>query len=627
MAEGYGMVGSGGGYSGWPEAVMRVVLLLAGLLGMVVLAGCGSEAPGDTATPTATVAPSPTLAPTATSMFNTPTPTVAVAAAPERGATATPGAGATPAPTPAVTAVPLPTAAGGPAGGTVPADGAAVAGGVLRLLGGDPPTLDPHQSGDASSSRYVLEVFGGLFTILPSLEVAPDLAESWDLDPDGAGYTFRLNPAAAFHDGRKVTAEDVRWSLERAADPVTESPTVDTILGDIVGALAKLRGAADVISGVSVVDDATLRVEIDAPKAYFLSKLTYPAAFVVDRANVESGRDWVQAPNGTGPFRLAEYDPGVFMRLERFEGYHLGAAMLEAVEFNLAGGDGLLMYENDEIHFGAVGLGLLESLRDPSNALHDEFRQGPPEFDVSYIGMNSNEPPFDDVNVRLALNYAIDRETIARVLLEGSVVPAKGILPPGFPGYNPGLTGYEYNPERARQLLAESKYGSDTANYPLITMTLPGDFGSSVTPSMEVILATWEAQLGIRMDVLQTEWATYLADLREGRFQIFGGLGWIADYMDPENFLDVLFHSGSYNNHTNYNDPELDALLERARVEADPEARLALYREAERMILAGAAWAPLWHSAGDNYLVKPYVKGLNLSPLIIPRFRFVYFVE
>lgn len=606
---------------------MRAVLLLAGLLlAMLAAGGCGSETPGATPTPTATVAPSPTSAPTATSMFNTPTPTAAA------GAESAPAATAVPMPTAAVTSVPMPTGAAPTPGRTVPpagagVDGTAAAGGVLRLLGGDPPTLDPHQSGDGTSARYVLEVFGGLLTIEPSLAAAPDLAESWDLDPDGAGYTFRLNPAAAFHDGRQVTAADVQWSLERAADPATQSPTADTILGDIVGVLDKLRGAADSVPGVSVIDDATLRVEIDAPKAYFLSKLTYPAAFVVDRANAASGRGWATSPNGTGPFRLAEYEPGVFMRLERFDGYHLGAALLDAVEFNLAGGDGLLMYENDEIHFGAVGIGLLESLRDPSNALHDEFHQGPPEFDVSYIGMNSNEPPFDDVNVRLALNYAIDRETIAGVLLEDSVAPAKGILPPGFPGYNPGLTGYEYNPERARQLLAASKYGSDTAGYPLITMTLPGAFGSAVAPSIEVILATWEAQLGLRMDVLQTEWATYLQDLRAGRFQIFGGLSWIADYMDPENFLDTLFHSESANNHTNYSDPELDALLERARVEADTTARLSLYREAERMILDGAPWAPLWHSGGDNYLIKPYIKGLNLSPLIIPRYRFIYFAE
>ncbi len=584
---------------------MRFVLLLAALLLTAALAACGSDEPTASALP---IAPPPTAtsAPTAT-----PAPTVTQA----------------PAATPVPTAEPEPTEA--QHGGNVPQElkGIPIEGGVLKLLGSDPPTLDPHQTGDSTSARYILEVFGGLLTIDPELAIVPDLAESWEISPDGRTYTFRLNPSATFHDGRKVTAADFKWSLERASDPATESPAVDTFLGDIVGTMDKLNGESTSIYGVSAVDEETLRLEIDAPKAYFLSKMTYPTTFVVDQANVESGRDWVKSPNGTGPFMLADYEPGVLMRLERFDGYHLGPAKLDAVEFNLAGGDGLLMYENDELHFGGVGVAALEMFHDPTNPLHDQLHQGPPEFDTVYIGMNANEPPFDDPKVRLALNYAIDRETLAEVLLEDAAVPANGILPPGFPGYNPSLEGYEFDPDKARQLLAESKYGSDTANYPLITITLPGSFGSQVGPLTQAILVGWEEQLGITMDILQTEWATYLQDLRDRRFQIFGGLGWIADYADPENFLDVLFHSESSNNHTHYSDPELDTLLERARVEQDQEARFAMYRDAEQMILDGAPWVPIYHSAGDHYLIKPYVKGLPISSLVIPRLRYVYFIE
>ena len=458
---------------------MRIALLLASLLLAVVLAACGSESSTDS-TPLPTEVSAPTTLP-----MDTPAPTPLLADTPASTAASAP------------TAVPEPTAEPEPDeeqhGGNVPPaetvlSGNPVEGGVLKLLGIDPPTLDPHLTGDVRSSRYVLEVFGGLLTIDPSLAIVPDLAQDWTIDSDGMGYTFRLNPDAAFHDGRNVTATDVQWSMERAADPATEAVAVDTFLGDIVGVAEKLNGEADAVSGISVIDEETLRLEIDAPKAYFLSKLTYPSGFVVDRANVETGLDWIRSPNGTGPFILAEYEPGVLMRLERFDGYHLGPAKIDAVEFNLAGGNGMLMYENDEIHAGSIGVAGLEALHDPNNPLHDQFHRGPPEFDVAYIGMNANEPPFDDPNVRLALNYAIDRETLAEVLLEDSSVPAKGILPPGFPGYNPNLTGYEYNPDKARQLLAESKYGSDTASYPPITITLPGSFGSSVSPTTEAIL-------------------------------------------------------------------------------------------------------------------------------------------
>ena len=585
---------------------MRLVLFLAALLLTGVLVACGSDEPTATTPP---LAPAPTA-----------TPVPIATAAP----TATPMPTAEPEPKPEPTQAER---GGDAATAETELKGTPVEGGVLKLLGSDPPTLDPHQTGDSTSARYILEVFGGLLTIDPDLAVAPDLAESWEISPDGRTYTFRLNPSATFHDGRKVTAADFQWSMERAADPATESPAVDTFLGDIVGTMDKLNGESDSIYGVSAVDEETLRLEIDAPKAYFLSKMTYPTTFVVDQSNVETGREWVKSPNGTGPFMLADYEPGVLMRLERFDGYHLGPAKLDAVEFNLAGGDGLLMYENDELHFGGVGASALEMFRDPTNPLHDQLHKGPPEFDTVYIGMNANEPPFDDPKVRLALNYAIDRETLAEVLLEDAAVPARGILPPGFPGYNPNIESYEFDPDKARQLLAESRYGSDTANYPPITMTMPGSFGSPVSPLIQAIQVGWEEQLGITMDILQTEWATYLQDLRDRRFQIFGGLGWIADYADPENFLDVLFHSDSSNNHTHYSDPELDALLERARVEQDQGVRFAMYREAEQMIIDGAPWVPIYHSAGDHYLIKPYVKGLPISSMVIPRLRYVYFIE
>ena len=602
---------------------MRIYLLFAALLLMGVLAACGSEpAPQETPSinPQATNTPVPASSPS----VPTAVPTVSTAPEPtsaEAAAAPTPAPGE---PSPRATH-PLSGASG--QGDDTEAQGNPVEGGVLKVLGSDPPTLDPHQTGDATSSRYILEVFGGLLTIDPNLQIVPDLAKEWTIDPDGMGYTLTLNPDAKFHDGRMVTAADFKYSIERAANPATEAPAADTFLGDIVGASDKLNGQAESISGVSVVDDATIRLELDAPKPYILSKLTYPTTFMVDRNNVETGRDWIRSPNGTGPFMLGEYEPGVIMRLERFADYHLGPAYLDAVEFNLAGGDGMLMYENDEIHWRRAGLSLIEALQDPSHPLRDDLHLGPPDFDVSYIGMNSNEPPFDDVNVRQALNYAIDRETLSTVLLNGIVTPAAGILPPGFPAYNPDLDGYEYDPEKARQLLAESKYGSDTSTYPLIILTVPGSFGSSISPTTEVILATWEEQLGISIEIQQTEWATYLQDLRKRRFQIFGGLSWVADYLDPENFLDILFHSESDNNHTGFSSPELDAIVEKARVERDQDARFALYHEAEQLLVEQAPWAPLWHSNGDSYIIKPYIKGLPLTPLVIPRLRFVHFIE
>ena len=488
----------------------------------------------------------------------------------------------------------------------------------------DPPTLDPHLTTDATSARIIVEVFGGLVTIDRELHIVPDLAERWDVSDDGRVYVFHLRRDAKFHDGKPVTAQDVQWSLERVTNPLTESPVADQYLGDIVGVKERVAGDATSISGVRVIDDHTLEITIDDAKSYFLAKMTYPTGFVLDRENVEADpRSWFREPNGTGPFRLQEYVVGETLVLGRNESYHLGPPKLEEVQFILSGGTSLLMYENDEIHVAGVGLADLDRLSDPSNDLFPELRTAPASFSVNYIGMNVNEPPLDDVKVRQALNMAIDKEEIASIVLGDLVEPADGILPPNFPGYDESVQGYKFDPVRAKQLLEESKYGDDLDSIPPITITTPGSFGANVSLDMEVILQMWERNLGITAEFQQTEFATFLKDLHKGRFQMFD-IGWIADYPDPENFLDILFHSESTNNHTHYNNPEVDDLLMKARVETDTGVRYALYNDVEQMILDDAPWVPLWFDGESKLLIKPNVHDYLLPPLIIPRYRYIY---
>ena len=504
--------------------------------------------------------------------------------------------------------------------------GERIDGGTLVRLGGDPPTLDPHLTTDATSATYIVEVFGGLVTIDFNLNVVPDIAKSWDISSDGRTYTFHLREDAKFHSGKPVSAQDFKWSLERATDPLTAAPTVDEYLGDIIGAEDKLGGNVREVTGVRVVDDHTLEITIDEPKSYFLAKLTYPTAFVLDQENVESNRRWFRTPNGTGPFKLEEYVPGETMLLARNESYHLGPPLLEKVEFILSGGTAMLMYETGEIHVTGVGVADLDLVQDPQNPLNAQLKRAPPSFSTDYIGMNVNEPPFDDLKVRQALNYAIDKHAISRDVLADLVVPATGILPPGFPGHNAGLTGYTYNPEKARQLLSESKYGGDLEDFPRIILTTAGSFGSSVGLDLEVVLEMWRQNLGIEVEILQTEYATYLQDLVKRRFQMFQ-IGWVADYPDPENFLDLLFHGDSKNNHTGFNNPEVNELLEKARVEQDEGVRYELYQKAEGLIIEEAPWIPLWYSGEQFVLVKPHVHDYILAPLIIPKLRFVYLTE
>ena len=500
-------------------------------------------------------------------------------------------------------------------------------GGRLVRLFSDPPTLDPHITTDSTSAVIVNEVFGGLVTINPEIEIVPDLAEDWDISPDGKVFTFRLRQDAKFHDGRLVVAEDFRWSLERAADPLTESPVADLYLADILGVADKLSGKTQSIRGLRVIDDHTLELTIDAPKSYFLAKMTYPTGFVVDRQNVEGNKnDWVFEPNGTGPFRLERYEIGETIILGRNNLYHLGPPFLDTVEFILSGGDPMLMYENDEIHLTGLGLADLERVQDPDNPLRAELATAPPSFSVSFIGLNVNEPPFDDPKFRLALNYAVNKKEIATSALSDLVVPAVGVIPPGFPSYNTDLKGYGYDPEKAKRLLSESRYGADTGSIPRITLSIAGNFGASVGLDMEVMLRSWEETLGVEVEIQQTEWATFLQDLHKRRFQMFA-IGWSADYPDPQDFLDILFHSESTNNWGGYSNREVDSLLEKARVEPDQVARFQQYNVIEQLIVDDAPWVPLWHSTERKVLIKPQVKDYFLVPMTIPKLRHVYFSD
>jgi len=500
-------------------------------------------------------------------------------------------------------------------------------GGRLVRLFLDPQTLDPHITTDSTSAVIVNEVFGGLVTINPEIEIVPDLAEDWDISPNGKVFTFRLRQDAKFHDGRLVVAEDFRWSLERAADPLTESPVADLYLADILGVADKLSGKTQSIRGLRVIDDHTLELTIDAPKSYFLAKMTYPTGFVVDRQNVEGNKnDWVFEPNGTGPFRLERYEIGETIILGRNDLYHLGPPFLDTVEFILSGGDPMLMYENDEIHLTGLGLADLERVQDPDNPLRAELATAPPSFSVSFIGLNVNEPPFDDPKFRLALNYAVNKKEIATSALSDLVVPAVGVIPPGFPSYNTDLKGYGYDPEKAKRLLSESRYGADTGSIPRITLSIAGNFGASVGLDMEVMLRSWQETLGVEVEIQQTEWATFLQDLHKRRFQMFV-IGWGADYPDPENFLDILFHSESTNNWGAYSNREVDSLLEKARVEPDQVARFQQYNVIEQLIVDDAPWVPLWHSTERKVLIKPQVKDYFLVPMTIPKLRHVYFSD
>ena len=513
---------------------------------------------------------------------------------------------------------------GGGGGG----DASAISG-RLRLASGDPVTMDPHTAGDALSAEYIVEIFGGLVTILPpsddaalDLAIVPDLAEDYpEISDDGLVYTFRLRDDARFHDGRRVTAADVKWSIERAASRELASPTALAYLGDIVGTREKFFGITDEISGVEVIDERTVqfRLREPLPPGLFLAKLTYPTAFVVDRTQVESNpRNWTRRPNGTGPYKLAEWRLGERIVLRANEAYHLGQPKLGEVLYLLSGGSALTRFENGDLDIAGITVNDVERARDPGSDLNRVYKFFP-QFTISYIAFNTNVPPFDDPMVRRALALSIDRAKIAEVTFSGMLLPATGILPPQLPGYTPEDKTYPFDPEAARAALAASTYGSPE-NLPLITVTEVGG-GAEGRIDTQAFLEQWRTELGIDVEIRQTDFATFLADQDAGRLMMFNA-GWIMDYPDPEDILDLKFHSGSSLNDVNYANAEVDGLLERARTERDPEARLQLYQRAERLIVEDAAWLPLYFSQ-SHVVINEAVIGWFEPPMVIPRLRFI----
>ena len=490
---------------------------------------------------------------------------------------------------------------------------------ALVIAGGEstnPREYDPattHGSGNKL-------VYSGLVAFDPKLNLTPDIAETWDIDASGTVYTFSLRENAVFHDGRAVTAQDIIYSWERALSPDLRSDTALTYLGDILGAREMAAGQAEHTSGLVALDDHTLQVTIDAAKPYFLLKLTYPTAFVVDKANVESGGEWFRMPNGTGPYRLTEWRSFEQITYEANASFYLGKPSIPYVIVQLYSGVGIRLYEAGDIDMTGVSYYSAERFLDPTEPLHTELLTGV-DLCTGYVVFDTTKPPFDDAKVRQAFSMAFDRQKYIDVVLRGQALPAKGIFPPGLPGFNTELKGISYNPEGARQLLAESSYGS-ADNLPPIVYTDAG-IGSYVGADVAAMAQMWQQVLGVEITVENLEPNFYIDRIYAGEHgQIFGS-GWCADYPDPENFADVLFHSNSAQNNGGYSNPELDALLESARVEQDVTRRIAMYQQAEQMIVNDAPVLFTTHSLSYQ-LVKPYVKGYVFTPISIPIYRYMW---
>jgi oligopeptide transport system substrate-binding protein len=479
---------------------------------------------------------------------------------------------------------------------------------ALFLAAGEPTTLDPAKW-HGGPNTIMGDLFSGLVKLDTNLQVIPDLAENWTVSPDGRVYTFELRQGVTFHNGKPFTAKDVKYSWERACDPNTESDTAETYLGDIQGVAQVISGDVTDISGVKVLDDFTLEVTLDEPKAYFPYKLAYVTSWIVDRETIDDIED---APNGTGPFKLVRHDEEEIIILARNANYYRGYVNLEYVVYLIYQGSPIRLYESGDVDMVYVDDDLVDRAEDPLDPLFGNV-QPVAGLCTSYVVYDVTQPPFDEFLVREAFTKAIDKDRFNDVVEEGKGVIANGVYPPGLPGFNPNVQPIPFNPDEARASLDASSFGGPDG-LPEIVLTIAGE-GGDLYPADAILLQMWEEVLGITIVVEQIDYESFYDEIYAGNHGQLMSLGWCADYPDPENFADLLFHSGSEQNLSGYSNSELDALLETARSMTDVEARLALYQEIEQLIIDDMPVVFLKHTRPYYLVTKPYVHGFVTNPI------------
>lgn len=612
-----------------------LALALLALFIPLLLTACGGEEA--TATPTTaaenttaaaqttaagTTSAATTTAATGTTGAASGTTAAGTTAAGTTRAATTGAAGATPTAVPAGTPYPVSTAGVPPSptpAGAIQADQQ-----ILNMAGEDVNTFDPALASDVGTSFVLRQLYSGLVQLDKNLNVVPDLAAKMpDVSEGSTLYTFKLREGAKFQSGKEVTADDFKYSFERAADPKLIAPDGPTALPaanymiDIEGVQDKLDGKATEISGIRVKDKYTLQIKLLAVRPQFLSKLTYNVFYVVNKDAVEKGFEQV---DGSGPFKLVDYKRDQYIKLGRNDNFYLGAPRLASINMALGANaaNSSVLYEQGKIDLTELGASAdVERALDPGGTLNKELVVKP-QLNLTYLAFNTHARPFDDIKVRQAFSLVVDRPRIARAMFENKVKPATGILPPGLPGYtgNPGPLSYDIG--KARDLIAQSSYRSP-ANLPHIILYSTGD------PLAGVLQATYKDAFGIDLEVRSYDLKEFQSGLNQKQFQMYL-YGWTADYPDPENFLRSLLGNSSPFNESGYNSAAFEDLMKQGDQQTDAQKRLDLYAQAEQVALGDAPLLPVYHQISYT-LVKPYVKGLDITPAGILSLKDVYILK
>lgn len=463
-------------------------------------------------------------------------------------------------------------------------------------------SLDPAGSNDQQSTNVQTNIYETLITQDENMELQPGLAESWE-QVDDTTWEFKLREGVTFHDGSEFNAEVVKANIERILDP------------EVASQRAFLY---EMVTDIEVVDDYTVRFTTEYPFSPLPAHLAHDGGSMVslevieeDYAAMEEGEEpgsvINENPVGTGYFKFEEWQPGQHVRLVKNEDYWGEPAKLDSVTFKVVGEDltRVAELETGDSHISNPLSPSDVAQVEATDGMHVQQQGG---VALSYLGFNMQKEPFDNQQVRQAISMAINKEEILEGIYDGTGQIAEGPLPPNVFGYDENVSGIEYDPEQAQELLAEAGYEDGFS-----TTIWTSDQRENIDVATNV-----QAQLsevGIEAEVEILEWGAYLEQTSDGGHDMFV-LAWSTVTGDADYGLYALFHSemqGAPGNRSFLDNPEVDELLEQGRQESDPEQRQEIYTELQELLVD---IAPMVYLRNQDFLlgVRDEVKGLTQLP-------------
>ncbi|WP_349363873.1 MAG: peptide ABC transporter substrate-binding protein [Roseitalea porphyridii] len=491
--------------------------------------------------------------------------------------------------------------------------------------GGDVTSLDPHKVSGDWENRVVGDIFEGLVTEDVNAEPIPGMAESWQISDDGLVYTFTLREDAVWSDGEPVTADDFVFAFQRLMDPETAADYA-YLQYTIKNAEAINTGENEALDslGVRALDDRTLEITLENPTPYLLSALTHYTAYPIPRHAVEAnGDEWVRVENivVNGPYKPTEWVPGSHVLTEINENYYdAGNLAIEGVKFFTLEDESAALKRYRAGEFDILTEFPTDQYQWMQENLPGEARVAP-FAGLYYYAVNTQQEPFTDPNVRKALSMSINREVIGPQILGTGELPAYSWVPPGMANYgDPARVDwadmdYGAKVEEAKRLLEEAGFNEDNP----LSLQLRYNTNENHKRIAVAVAAMWKP-LGIEVELYNTETKVHYDELTKGILDV-ARAGWLADYNDAFNFLQLL-ETGVPFNYGRWSNEDYDALLDEQATITDLEERAAVMKEAEQIALDQSASIPIYYYISRN-VVKPYIEGFEDNVFDIHRTRWM----